>query len=62
MIGVDGYLEEINIYSMSFIELYKIICSVSIAILSIQLYMYLKDKNSISRGINKIKQKIKEIL
>lgn len=62
MIGVDGYLEERNIYSMSFIELYKIISSISIAILSIQLYMYLKDKKPIRRGINKIKQKIKEIL
>jgi hypothetical protein len=44
MIGVNGRIEDRNIYSLSFIEIYKIIASFAITIVLVQGALYLYEK------------------
>ena len=63
MIGVNGEISDRNIYSQSFIELYKIIGSIaiSISLVYIALFLYNKFpslKNNVKNLLNKIKEKL----
>lgn len=62
MIGVKGILEDRNIYSLSFIEFYKIIGGITLTIVLIQGSYFVYKERVISKGIKKVISKLKELL
>lgn len=62
MIGINGEINERNIYVLGFVEFYKIVGSIAIAVFLIQGLLYLQESKIISKTLNSIKEKMKEKL